>query len=64
MTAWTEETPTMELRLVRPPAKQEPGWIVHYLKDRLQQKWKITRGGEGRVEYTEEWRDVPLVIEG
>ena len=47
MTAWIEEEPTMELRI---------------LNGVLQQKWKVTKGGNGTgVDYTEEWRNVPTV---
>lgn len=47
MAEWTDAQPTMELR---------------WLGERLQQKWKVARGGVGiGVIYTEEWRDIPVV---
>jgi hypothetical protein len=46
MSEWKKEEATNELRFVG---------------GRLQQKWLITCGGLGRVEYSEEWRDVPAV---
>jgi hypothetical protein len=56
MNGWTTERPTMILR-----------WVDRYvgttLVSVLQQKWEITRGGTGAVEYTEEWRDVPKKTE-
>lgn len=48
MPEWTEEKATMELR---------------FQDGKLQQKWEVTHGGTGRVEYSEEWRDVPAVEE-
>jgi hypothetical protein len=52
MSEWIEEKPTMHLR-----------WEVRIDCDgrceTLQQKWEITRGGTGKVEYSDEWRDVP-----
>ena len=62
MPAFVEEKPTMELRWSPDDIQGE-----QYAEDRfwLQQKWLITRGGEGNgVEYTEEWRDVPIVNGG
>jgi hypothetical protein len=52
MGQWTEEKPTMYLRFVIRDGR--------YI---LQQQWKITRGGLGRIEYTEEWRDVSVMSE-
>jgi hypothetical protein len=56
MSEWTEEKPTMQLR-----------WVDRYvgttLVHVLQQKWEITRGGTGKVEYSDEWRDVPKKTE-
>lgn len=60
MGQWVEEKPTMDLR-----------WHVYWREDGemrwservLQQLWKITKGGTGRVYYVEEWRDVRIVDE-
>ena len=50
MTEWTKEECTNELRWIR------KGRLGPF----LQQKWKITKGGTGKVTYEEEWRDVPV----
>lgn len=60
MAQWVEEKPTMELRWVR----GEVYSANEVAADRLQQLWKIAKGGTGRVYYTEEWRDVPVVHDG
>lgn len=56
MGSWVEEKPTERLRFVS--RRMKDGEFT-YVEKRLQQLWKITRGGLGRVEYLEEWRDVP-----
>ena len=64
MGSWIEEKPTMELRWAeRETVVQNiDNMNVYKLHPHLQQLWKIARGGLGRVEYTEEWRDVPRVF--
>lgn len=58
MGQWVEAKATNELRFVE--RKLSDGEFT-YIEKRLQQLWKISRGGLGRVEYSEEWRDIPVV---
>lgn len=60
MGSWVEEKPTMHLRFVG--RRMKDGEFT-YVERRLQQLWKIAKGGLGRVEYSEEWRDVPEISE-
>ena len=65
MSAFVDEKPTHELRWERKPKQPLIAILCGVRMGKLQQKWLIVRGGEGRgVEYSEEWRDVPLVVEG
>lgn len=63
MTQWVEEKPTMELRWVQKTSPADDAYGLE-IGMTLQQLWKIAKGGTGRVYYTEEWRDVPVVHDG
>jgi hypothetical protein len=49
MGQWIDKKPTMYLR-----------WIMRGDERVLQQLWKVTRGENGRILYTEEWVDIQL----
>ena len=52
----------MELRFVRKLVSMSLREnSVSFNNDTLQQKYLITRGENGKVEYAEVWRDVPLI---
>lgn len=61
MTDFTKEEATNELRFFPKLFMTGPQEFEYSGSYALQQRWKITRGGLGRVDYTEEWRDVPIV---
>ncbi len=52
MGQWIEQKPTMHLR-----------FVIRGGKYILQQQWKVTRGENGRILYTEEWRDIEVMSE-
>jgi len=57
-----KEEPTNELRALR--RKINRGFLLGTdAQIFLQQKWKVTKGVAGKVEYSEEWRPLPLVDE-
>lgn len=61
---WIDEKPTMELRFRLYRVLKGPNPFDIGIERRLQQKWKITRGGGGDgVKYEEVWRDVVEVGE-
>lgn len=62
MMKFMEEKPTNEFRWLRKPfiRADASGW-TRWTEDTLQQKWSVTIGRGGAVEYLDEWRDVPVV---
>lgn len=58
---WTDEQPTMQLRWRRLRMRTGSGAFDFVVVKELQQLWKVSRGYGGRVVYSEEWRDVPIV---
>jgi hypothetical protein len=65
MTEWTESKPTNELRWyeTRLLSIAPGGGLGNVTRRVLQQKWLVTKGGTGKVEYLEEWREIPTVEE-
>lgn len=63
MGSWVDAKPTMYLRWVQKTSPSDDAYGLE-VGMTLQQLWKIARGGLGRVEYSEEWRDVPVQHEG
>lgn len=65
MTTFENDKPTHELRWRRERFVRiaEGGGCEPYYRDTLQQKWKVAKGMGGRVDYVEEWRDVPVEVE-
>ena len=61
MTDFEKAEPTNELRWVMVPMVG-PNKLDTSYERRLQQKWNITQGRAGRVEYSEVWRLVPTVM--
>lgn len=63
MSHFEDAKPTHELRWKRERfvRVQEGGGIEPWYQDTLQQKWQVAIGRGGRVDYVDEWRDVPLV---
>jgi hypothetical protein len=61
MTKWTEAKPTNELRWheTRLLSIAPGGGLGNVTRRVLQQKWLVTKGGTGKVEYFEEWREIP-----
>ena len=60
MTEWKEERPTMELRFIS-RARFDVVRSMTIIERTLQQKWRVTSGVAGKVTYSDEWRDVPIV---
>lgn len=62
MTTFEDKQATHELRWRRERfvRVEAGGGVEPWFRDTLQQKWKIARGHGGRVEYVDEWRDVPV----
>lgn len=64
MGRWVEEECTNRLRFVTYRMWVGPNRADYRAERRLQQLWKVTKGGDGEgVRYEEDWRDVPVVSE-
>jgi len=65
MAEWVERKPTMELQIVTYKQWMGPAPFDFIVKERLEQKWEVVRGGTGDgVKYEDEWVPVPKVSEG
>ena len=64
MADFTKEEATTELRWLTYPIQRGPAPFDLEWRETLQQKYRVTRGEGGKVEYSEEWRDIPEVKEG
>lgn len=65
MPKWIDEKPTMQLRILRKRiirVERDVKFETEVI-ERLQQKWKISRGEGGQVIYEDVWRDVAIVSE-
>jgi hypothetical protein len=60
---WTDEKPTMQLRWRYRRVQTGKNPLDIGVEKTLQQLWIVTRGLGGKVEYVEEWRDLPAVTE-
>lgn len=64
MAAWVDEKCTNELRFVTYRLWVGPNPFDYRAEKKLQQLWKVAKGGEGNgVQYIDEWRDVPVLSE-
>jgi hypothetical protein len=61
MAEWTKEEVTPEIRRLRYRVATGPNPLDVAVREQLQQKWRVTKGGTGKVEYSEEWRPLPVV---